>query len=132
VSDLPQPDILQPPDPTQLKAGIRHGIQDSKFSKPIEVSDVVRAPPSSVSPWMVCIRSTTSDEAKHVTYSVFYGTDYTNGKDGQYLNSRYSIYIDNCNSQTYHPFDDTAEPLPSPSSSPSPASGPKKHHKRDQ
>ena len=122
VSDLP-PDIEPQPDATQLKAGVMQGISDSHFSKPIEVSDVLRAPPSSTPPWMVCIRSATSDEAKRITYSVFYGKD-ANGKDGQYLKSRYSVYVDNCGSQTYHPFDDTP--------SPSPVSGPKKHHKRDQ
>jgi hypothetical protein len=122
VSDL-SPDIGSPPDPTQLKTGIMQGISDSHFSKPIEVSDVFRAPPSSTPPWMICIRSATSDEAKRLTYSVFYGKD-ASGKDGQYLKSRYSVYVDNCGSQTYHPFDDTP--------SPSPVSGPKKHHKRDQ
>jgi hypothetical protein len=124
VSDLP-PDIEPQPDATQLKAGVMQGISDSHFSKPIEVSDVLRAPPSSTPPWMVCIRSATSDEAKRITYSVFYGKD-ANGKDGQYLKSRYSVYVDNCGSQTYRLFDDT------PSPSPSPVSGPKKHHKRGQ
>jgi hypothetical protein len=129
VSDLPSPDIEPPPDPTQLKAGIMDGISSSHFSKPIEVSDVFRAPPS-MPPWMVCIRSATSDEAKRIAYSVFYGKNTDNGKDGEYLKSRYSIYIDNCGSQTYHPFVDTEASSPSPS--PSPMSGPKKHHKRDQ
>jgi hypothetical protein len=123
--------VGSPPDPTQLKVGITQGVTDSHFSKPIEVTDIFGAPPSSEQPWMVCIRSATSDEARRITYSVFYGKNYTTGKEGQYLRSRYSVYIDNCASQTYHPFNDTGAPLPPSAQSASPASGPKKHHKRD-
>ncbi len=131
-SDARASDIGPPPDPTQLKIGIKQGISDSHFSKPIEVTDAVAAPPSSTEPWMVCIRSATSDEARRVTYSVFYGMNYALEKDGQYIRSRYSIYVDNCSSQTYHPFNDTEAPLPPTAPSSSPVSGPKKHHKRNQ
>jgi hypothetical protein len=131
-SDARASDIGPPPDPTQLKAGIKQGINDSKFSKPIEATDVVGAPPSSVEPWMVCIRGATSDEAKRISYSVFYGHNYSSGKDGQYMRCRYSVPVDNCATQTYHPYNDTEAPLPPSQPSASGASGPKKHHKRNQ
>jgi hypothetical protein len=130
-SDARASDVGPPPDPAQLKVGIigiMQGINDSKFSKPIEV---VGAPPSSVEPWMVCIRSATSDEAKRVSYSVFYGRNYSSGKDGQYKRSRYSVPVDSCATQTYHPFNDIGAPLPPSAPSAGAVSGPKKHHKHD-
>ena len=102
ISDLPPPEVGQPPDQDMLAAGIRQGINDSHFPKPVEVTGLFRAPPGSADPWMLCIRSAASDEARRMTYSVFYGKNFNTGKDGQYMRSRYSVYADNCASQTYH------------------------------
>jgi hypothetical protein len=104
TSDLPPPEVGQPPDQVQLKAGIAAGINDSHFAKPVEVTDLFRAPLSSTAPWMVCIRSATSDEARRLTYSAFYGKNAL-GKDGQFIKSRYSVYADNCATQAYHSFE---------------------------
>ena len=107
--------------------GLRAAIADSHFAKPVEVTDVISAPASSTQPWMVCIRSATSDEARRVTYAAFFGKD-VSGKYGQYSRSRYSVFADNCDTQTYHPFVDAPPPSPSPSPTPEP----KKHHKHRQ
>jgi hypothetical protein len=98
-SDLPPLDVAQPPNPAPLKSGIVAGINDSHFSKPIEVTDVLRAPANMTPQWMVCLRSATSDEAKRRSYSVFYG------KEGTYVSSRYSVSGDNCSAQPYHPYE---------------------------
>jgi len=123
--NLPSPDVGPMPDQTALA----QGIAESRLAKPVEVTDVIRAPPSSMDPWMVCIRSATSDEARGLTYSAFFGKD-ANGKDGKYIRSRYSTFADNCATQTYHPYVDTGPPSPSPSPSPTPE--PKKHHRHQQ
>jgi hypothetical protein len=129
MADAPQLEIGPQPDQARLTAGLSRAIADSNFAKPIEVTDLIRAPSSSTPPWMVCIRNTISDEAKHLTYSAFFGKDSV-GKDGQYVASRYSVFADNCEAQSYHPYVDTLTPAPAPS--PSPAPEPKKHHRHDQ
>jgi len=123
-SSLPPPDNEPPPDETQLKAGLASAISDSHFAKPVEVSDVINAPVSSTQPWMVCIRSAASSDARRATYAAFFGKD-GNGKYGQYARSRYSVFADSCDAQSYHPYLDT--PAPSPAPSPTPA--PKKHRR---
>jgi hypothetical protein len=128
MAGLPAPEVGAQPDQAHLNAGLATAVSDSHFAKPIEVSDVFRAQPSSTQPWMVCIRSATSDEARHLTYSAFFGT--SEGKDGQYIASRYSVFADNCEGQTYHPYVDAGSP--SPARSPSPISEPKKHHRHSQ
>jgi hypothetical protein len=126
-SSLPPPEIEPPPEDVQLKAGLTQAIADSHFAKPVEVTDVIRAPASSTQPWMVCIRSATSDEARRVTYAAFFGKD-GNGKFGQYARSRYSAFAENCDTQVYHPYVDTPAPAPSPS----PTAEPKKHRRHQQ
>jgi hypothetical protein len=126
-STLPPPDVEPQPDQTQLKAGINQAIAESHFAKPVEVSDVINAPPSSTQPWMVCIRSASSDDTRRPTYAAFFGRD-GNGKFGQYMRSRYSVFAENCETQTYHPFVDAGTPAPSPSNTPEP----KKHRRHHQ
>jgi hypothetical protein len=126
VGDLPPPQDQAPPNDAQLKSGIVVAISDSHFAPPLEVSDVFRAQASSTQPWMVCIRSGASDEARRLTYSAFFGKDAA-GTDGQYMKSRYSVILDNCASQAYHPFAGAAA-----LATPSPTPEPKKHHKHQQ
>jgi hypothetical protein len=117
---LPPPEVGAQPDQVQLKMGLAKAISDSHFAKPIEVSDVFRTPPSSTPPWMVCIKSTSSEADRHLGYSAFFGT--SEGKEGTYLSSRYSVFSDNCEAQIYHSYVDTAP-------SPSPTPEPKKHRR---
>jgi len=79
---------------------------------------------------MICVRSASSDEARRLTYSVFYGTNLGNGLTGQYVKSRYSVFADNCDAQTYHPY--TAPVVASALPSPNPTPEPKKRHRHDQ
>jgi hypothetical protein len=122
---LPPPEVGPMPD----QAAIAQAVAESRFAKPVEITDVIRAPSSSMDPWIVCIRSATSDEARRLTYTAFFGKD-AYGKDGKYVRSRYSVFADNCATQDYHPF--VAPITPSASPSPSPTPEPKKHHKHQQ
>jgi hypothetical protein len=103
MSDTPALEVGPQPDQVQLNVGIASGITDSHFAQPIEVTDLIRAPPNSTEPWMVCIRSTASDQAKRLTYSVFYGINFL-GNKGQYVKSRQSSDVDNCSTQEYHSY----------------------------
>jgi len=128
-TSLPPPEIETPPEDAQLKTGLTAAVADSHFAKPVEVTDVIRAPDSSTQSWMVCIRSAASEEARRVSYAAFFGKDAT-GKPGQYVRSRYATFAENCDIQTYHPY--IATPTPLPSASPSPTPEPKKHHRHHQ
>jgi hypothetical protein len=86
--------VVPQPDHPNLLAGIQTAINDSHFTPPIEITDLVRAPPNSSFPWMLCIRSASSEEAKLITYSVFYKSTYNN--------SRYSAIYDGCAAQQFH------------------------------
>jgi hypothetical protein len=74
-----------------LVDGIKQGISDSRFQPRIEVTDLLKAPATSINFWMVCIRSAQSDETKRITYAAFF-------KD-KYVQSRYSVYYDGCGGQ---------------------------------
>ncbi len=125
-SSLPPPDAEPPPNEIQLKAGLASAIAESHFAKPVEVSDVINAPASSTQQWMVCIRSAASGDARRPAYAAFFGKDGT-GKYGQYMRSRYSVFAENCETQSYHPYLDTGTPAASPSPGPTPE--PKKHRR---
>jgi hypothetical protein len=101
LSDVPPLEIGPQPDQDQLKGGIATAINELHFAKPVEVTDLFRAPVNLTEQWMVCIRSATTDEARRLTYSVFYGKN-SSGKDGQYVKSRYSTLNDNCTTKEYH------------------------------
>lgn len=128
--DAPPPEPGPQPGQAQLTAGIASGISDSHFAKPIEITDLLPSPASYEEPWMICIRSASPDETRHVTYSVFWGTNFGTGLTGQFVKSRYSVFADNCDAQTYHPY--TAPVAPSASPSPSPTPEPKRYGRHHQ
>jgi hypothetical protein len=65
------------------------------LAAPVEVSDPIRASPNSSSPWLICLRSGESEESKRLTYSAFFKK--------AYVSSRWSVYVDHCAEQVYHP-----------------------------
>jgi hypothetical protein len=86
----------------QLLAGERQAAADSHFAPPIEVTDVIRANPNSAPAWLVCLRSAKSEESKRITYSAFFNTSAFFNPKG-YVSSRYSVVLDPCSGQAYHP-----------------------------
>jgi hypothetical protein len=71
---------------------------EAHLAEPVEVSDPFRAPPISLSPWLICLRSGKSEESKRLTYSAFF-TD-------KYVSSHYSAIVDKCGEQAYHSLKD--------------------------
>jgi hypothetical protein len=134
LSDLPPPEVGPQPDDLEVNVAIGKRLSEYHLAPPVETTDVFRAPPNSLAPWMVCIRSGSSDEARRLMISIFFGRNYTQEKDGQYLSSRYSTIAENCHPQAYHPYVAIAVPSPSlsPSPSPGPTSEPQKHRKHQQ
>jgi hypothetical protein len=123
ISESAAPEIPSPPDQANLLIGTRTAVTDSHFAPPIEVSDLLKAPPISSIPWMVCIRSAQSDETRRIMYSAFF-------KD-KYVQSRYTVSNDGCSEQRFHPFVVPANaPALSPVAAPAPnVSAPKKHRR---
>jgi len=84
------------PDLHAVAAVLKSVAAGAHLAEPVEISDPIRAPPISLSPWMICLRSGKSEESKRLTYSAFF-TD-------KYVSSRYSAIVDHCEEQVYHQF----------------------------
>jgi hypothetical protein len=123
-------DVGQQPNQSELDKGIAMGIQGSKFTNPVEVTDVLRARVNSFDPWMVCLRSGASDAAKSVTYSVFWSGNYGDGKGAQFKSSQYSAFMDDCNAQAYHVYQPPALPKPAVVAQPQASAVGKRKHIR--
>jgi hypothetical protein len=95
VSESVPEDVLPPPDPSTALAGLKTAAANAKLEAPVEVSDPIRANPNSSSPWLICLRSGKSEESKRLTYSAFFKKDY--------VSSRWSVFVDHCGEQVYHP-----------------------------
>jgi hypothetical protein len=70
-------------------------VVESRFEMPLEVSDLMMSNPNYTPRWMVCLRSTKTEETKRLTRSVFFS-------DQGYVFSRYSAIMDGCSRQSYH------------------------------
>jgi len=86
---------VEPPSDANVLAGTKTAAVESHFEPPIEVSDLVRSNPNNTPQWMVCLRSSKTEESKRITYSAFFN-------EKGYVSSRYSVILDPCASQTYH------------------------------
>ena len=93
--NLPEAVVPPPPDPTAARATLITVASETKIAGPIEVSDPIRANPLSSSPWLICLRSAESEASKRLIYSIFF-TD-------KYVSSRWSVDVDHCGAQVYHP-----------------------------
>ena len=94
--DLPPEAVVPPPpDPSAVRATLKTVASGAKIAEPIEVSDPIRANPISSSPWLICLRSAKSEASKRLIYSAFF-TD-------KYVSSRWSVDVDHCGEQVYHP-----------------------------
>jgi hypothetical protein len=95
VSESIPEDVVPPPDPSAALAGLKAAASNAHLAEPVEVSDPIRANPNSSSPWLICLRSGQSEESKRQTYSAFFKKDY--------VSSRWSVFVDHCGEQVYHP-----------------------------
>ena len=93
------PENLPPaPSLSTVLSELKKVAAEAHLAEPVEVSDPFRAPPISLSPWPICLRSGKSEESKRLTYSAFF-TD-------KYVSSHYSAIVDQCGEQAYHPLKD--------------------------
>jgi hypothetical protein len=69
---------------------------EQKLADPLEVAGPIAANPVSSAPWIICLRSTASDESRRRVYSVFF-------KGDKYDSVRLSAIVDGCEAQTFLP-----------------------------
>jgi hypothetical protein len=91
-------DLPQTPDPAPFIAtsadDLRKAAADEKLAKPLEVAGPIAANSISVAPWIICLRSAASEEARKRVYSVFF-------KDGKFSSIRESVFVDHCEAQNF-------------------------------
>ena len=63
---MPQDDV-PPPDAATTLTGLKAAAADAHLVAPLEASDLIRANPVSSSPWLICLRSASSEESKRLT-----------------------------------------------------------------
>jgi hypothetical protein len=93
--NAPSLEVQQPPRQELVLSGLKAAVAERHFDQPIEVTDLMRAPSNFTPQWMICFRSAKSEEAKRITYSVFFNST-------GYVSSRYSVVMDHCAGQSYH------------------------------
>jgi|APCry1669193181_1035450.scaffolds.fasta_scaffold128886_2 hypothetical protein len=83
------------PIPLQQVAVLRQVATAAKLAEPVEYSNPITAPDISKYPWIICLRSAATEQTKSLTYSIFYGTAFSDW--------RLSSVNEGCASATYLP-----------------------------
>jgi hypothetical protein len=116
----PLPDIpVAPPSPEKALAGARIAAGAERLIEPIEVSEVRQADSLAAGEYELCIRGSRTPTDSRRTYAVFFHND-------DYKDTRPSVILDKCETQTYSPL--PSGPAATVSANPEPA--PTKHEKR--
>jgi hypothetical protein len=121
--DLPPLDHSPPVMPTMEEAiAVAHGAASAeKLVDPIEFSEARQAKSLGPGDYMLCIRGSRSPADPGRTYAAFFA-------DGKFRDSRPSVILDECETQTYSPLPAATGATPAPA--PNPAPEPVKHGKR--
>src|SRR6185312_6252532 len=82
------------PDLSQIAISLKAAAASEKIQTPLEISAPIEANPISATPWIVCIRSGSTDESKKRTYSALY-------RANVYVSIRLSAIVDHCEEQTF-------------------------------
>lgn len=91
----PAENLPAAPDLSAAAPDLKKAAAEAHLAEPVEVSEPIRANPISSLPWLICLRSGKSEESKRLTYSAFFKE--------KYISSRYSVIVDHCEEQVFHP-----------------------------
>ena len=93
-------DLPQTPDPEPFistsAVDLRKVAADEKLANPLEVAGPIAANSISVAPWIICLRSAATEQARKRVYSAFF-------KDGKLSSIRESVFVDHCETQNFGP-----------------------------
>ena len=92
VYDLPP---TYAPEPSKALEGAKKGANEEKLVGPVEISAVREAHPLGLGPFILCIRGVNPLTGTR-TYAVFF-------KNNDYVSTRMSVIIDNCDAQAFTP-----------------------------
>jgi hypothetical protein len=96
-------DIPEKPDPAPFIStsaiDLRKAAEQEKLAMPLEVAGPIAANSISVAPWIICLRSAATEQARKRVYSVFF-------KDGKLASVRESAIVDHCEAQNFTPLPD--------------------------
>ena len=84
------------PEPSKALEGAKRGANFEKLVGPVEVSAVREAHPLGLGPYMLCIRGINFLSEKRHTYAVYF-------KNNDYVSTRMSVIVDNCEVQAFTP-----------------------------
>ena len=100
-------DIPQKPDPAPFIStstdDLRRVANQENLARPLEVAGPIAANSISVAPWIICLRSAATEQARKRVYSVFF-------KDGKLSSSRESVIVDHCEAQNFSPLPEAPAP----------------------
>jgi hypothetical protein len=100
-------DIPQKPDPAPFIStsadDLRKAADQEKLAKPLEVAGPIAANSISVAPWIICLRSAATEQARKRVYSVFF-------RDGKLSSIRESVFVDHCEAQNFTPLPEAPVP----------------------
>lgn len=91
---VPEP-ALQSPIIKSATAEIKAVAKEAKLIDPLQVAGPFEADPMTVAPWIICVRSTSPEQARLV-YALFY-------RGTKLVSSRQSAIVDRCELQTFTP-----------------------------
>jgi hypothetical protein len=94
LEQLPEP---ADPAPTlaSATAEIKRVAGEAKLLPPIEVAGPIEAKPTTVAPWIICVRSKSPEQSRQI-YALFY-------REMKLVSSRMSAIVDRCEQQTFAP-----------------------------
>ncbi|WP_420132116.1 hypothetical protein [Rhodopseudomonas sp.] len=94
LESIPEP-AAQAPTVKSATAEIKSVARDAKLADPLQVAGPFEADPMTVAPWIICVRSTSPEQARLV-YALFY-------RGTKLVSSRQSAIVDRCELQTFTP-----------------------------
>lgn len=94
LESVPEP-ASQAPTIKSATAEIKAVAKDAKLIDPLQVAGPFEADPMTVAPWIICIRSSSPEQARQV-YALFY-------RGTKLVSSRQSAIVDRCELQTFKP-----------------------------
>lgn len=92
LEGIPEP-AEQAPTIKSATADIKRVAGEAQLPEPLEVAGPIEANPTTVAPWIICLRSSTHDAA-HQTYALFY-------RELKLISSRPAAIVDRCETQTF-------------------------------
>jgi hypothetical protein len=95
LDDAPQKVDLAPSISSSIDA-LKAAAASEKLTAPLEVAGAIQANAISIAPWIICLRSSATEQSRQQVYSVLF-------RDGKVDSVRPSAIVDRCEVQNFMP-----------------------------